>query len=232
MKNYVFIGSFDKLDLLLYLSKIFNTLNKKIIIIDSTFEQKSRYIVPFISPTQKFVSRFENIDIAVGFQSFEELDGYMESTENAKLDYDYAFVSTDTIEGFQGFYNEDTIKAYFTTSFEAYSIKRGLEALSMLTIPVELTKIIFSTQYNEKDNEYLEYLSSEYRVIWNDKIINFPYNINDIEVRIDNEKSNSINMKNLSQDYKFNLEYLINDMMPNINMAELKKIMKMIEREG
>ena len=63
MKNFGFIGAFDKLDLLLYIAKILNTYGKKIIIIDTTLEQKSKYIVPVISPTKSYITRFENIDI-------------------------------------------------------------------------------------------------------------------------------------------------------------------------
>ena len=52
MKNIGFIGAFDKLDLLLYISKILNMLGKKVVIIDTTLEQKYKYIVPVINPTK------------------------------------------------------------------------------------------------------------------------------------------------------------------------------------
>lgn len=232
MKNIGFIGAFDKLDLLLYLSKIFKMLGKKVVIIDTTLEQKSKYIVPFINPTKSYITRFENVDIAIGFESYEEIERYIDSTENKKMNYDYAFVSIDTMEGFEKFYNKDTIKNYFTTSFEAYSIRKGLEAISKIKNPIELTRIVFSTQISEEENYYLEYLALGYKIKWDEKTINFPYDTKDLEVMIDNQKTNKINLKRLSQAYRDSLEYLVSDMIPNINETELKRIMKIIEREG
>ena len=232
MKNIGFIGAFDKLDLLLYLAKILKMLGKKIIIIDSTLEQKSKYIVPFINPTKSYIARFEDLDIAIGFESYEEIERYIGSTENKKMDYDYALVSIDTMEGFENFYNENTIKNYFTTSFEAYSIKKGLEAISKIKHPIEVTRLVFSTEINEEDNYYLEYLALGYKIKWDENTINFPYNTKDLEVMIENQRMNKISLKKLSQAYRDSLEYLITDIIPNINITNLKKIMKLIEKEG
>lgn len=40
MKTISFIGAYDKTDLLLYLAKIFTTMGKKVLIIDTTILQK------------------------------------------------------------------------------------------------------------------------------------------------------------------------------------------------
>ena len=232
MKNIGFIGAFDKLDLLLYISKILNMLGKKVVIIDTTLEQKSKYIVPVINPTKSYITRFENIDIAIGFENYEEIERYIGATENKKMSYDYALVSIDTIEGFENFYNQNTIKNYFVTSFELYSIRKGLEAISRIKQPIELTKLVFSTEINQEDDYYLEYIALGYKVKWNENVINFPYDTKDLEVMIENQKMNRIRMKNLSLNYRNSLEYLITDMIPDINITNLRKTMKNIEKEG
>lgn len=232
MKNIGFIGAFDKLDLLLYTAKILTMLGKKVVIVDTTLEQKSKYIVPVINPTKSYITRFENIDIAIGFESYEEIERYIGQAENKKMSYDYALVNIDSIEGFENFNNANTIKNYFTTSFELYSIRKGLEAISKIKQPVELTRLVFSTEINEEDNYYLEYLALGYKVKWNEKVINFPYNTQDIEVMIENQKINKIKMKNLSVDYRTSLEFLITDIIPDISMPNLRRIMKNIEKEG
>lgn len=232
MKNIGFIGAFDKLDLLLYIAKILKMLGNKVVLIDTTLEQKSKYIVPFINPTKAYITRFENLDIAIGFESYEEIERYIGSTENRKMDYDYALVSIDTMEGFENFYNKDTIKNYFTTSFDAYSIRKGLEAISKIKHPIEMTRLVFSTEINEEDNYYLEYLALGYKIKWNEKTINFPYDTRDLEVMMENQRMNKISLKKLSQSYRENLEYLITDMIPDINETNLKRIMKIIEKEG
>lgn len=148
------------------------------------------------------------------------------------MNYDYALVSIDTIEGFENFYNQETIKTYFTTSYELYSIRKGLEAISKIKQPVELTKIVFSTEINEEDNYYLEYIALGYKIKWNEKIINFPYETKDLEVMIENQKINKIKMRNLTQGYRDSLEYLMTDIIPDINLTNLRRIMKIIEKEG
>ena len=65
MKKIGFIGAYDKTDLIVYVAKILTLLNKKVLVIDSTTNQKVRYIIPTISPAVKYITDFENIDIAV-----------------------------------------------------------------------------------------------------------------------------------------------------------------------
>ena len=190
MKNIGFIGAFDKLDLLLYTSKILTMLGKNVVIVDTTLEQKSKYVVPVISPTKSYITRFENMDIAVGFEDYQEIERYIGQTENRKMTYDYALVNIDTMEGFDKFYNEETIKTFFVTSFDMYSIRKGLEAISRIKQPVELSKIVFSSKMSQEDIYYLEYLSLGYKIKWNEEVINFPYETSDLEVMMENEKAN------------------------------------------
>lgn len=232
MKNICFIGAFDKLDLLLYLSNIIKGLGKKVLIIDSTQLQKARYIVPTINPTKSYITRFEDIDIAIGFESYEEIERYIGFTEDQKMKYDYALVNIDDAENFENFNNQDTLKNYFVTSFELYSIKKGLETIRKIEKPIKITKILFSREMNENDNYYLDYLSLGYKIIWEENKINFPYETQDIEAMIENQKNHRISIKWLTQAYKESLEYLIIDMIPNINITNLRRIMKNIEREG
>lgn len=232
MKNICFIGAFDKLDLILYISKIIKNLGKKVLIVDATELQKARYIVPTINPTKSYITRFEDIDIAIGFESYEEIERYIGITEEQKMKYDYALVNIDNGENFNNFNNDNTIKNYFVTSFELYSIRKGLQTIKQIDKPIKVTKVIFSREINEEDDYYLDYLALGYKIIWEDNKINFPYNTEDIEVMIENQKIFKIKTKGLSQQYKDNLEYILIDIMPDININNLRRIMKNIEREG
>lgn len=232
MKNICFIGAFDKLDLILYLSKIIQGFDKKVLIIDSTELQKSRYIVPTINPTKSYITRFEDIDIAIGFDSYGEIEKYIGFTENQKMKYDYALVNVDNQENFKNFNNLDTLKNYFVTSFDLYSIKKGLETIKKIEKPIKITKVLFSREMNENDDYYLDYLSLGYKISWEEKKINFPYDTQDIEAMIENQKNCKINTKWLTQAYKESLEYLVIDMIPDINITNLRRIMKNIEKEG
>ena len=232
MKNVCFIGAFDKLDLILYVSKILKALEKKVLIVDSTNLQKSKYIVPSINPTKSYITRFGYIDIAIGFDNYEEIEKYIGFTEEKKMKYDYALIDIDKQENFNNFNNQDTIKNYFVTAFDLYSIRKGLETIKQIPKPINITKLIFSREINQSDDYYLDYLSLGYKIIWEDNTINFPYLTEDMEVMAENQKTYSIKIKGLSQQYKDSLEYLIADIIPDINLNNLRRIMKNFEKEG
>ena len=59
MKKVGFIGIYDKIDLIIYIAKVITTLGKKVLVVDSTINQKARYIVPTINPTIKYITDFE-----------------------------------------------------------------------------------------------------------------------------------------------------------------------------
>lgn len=231
MKNVCFIGAFDKLDLILYISKILKYLGKKVLVVDSTNLQKAKYIVPSINPTKSYITRFEDIDIAVGFENYDEIEKYIGFTEEKKMKYDYALIDIDKQENFSSFNNADTIKNYFVTAFDLYSIRKGLETIKMIKEPIKITKLLFSREINQSDDYYLDYLSLGYKIIWEDNKINFPYLTEDMEVMAENQKTFSIKIKELSQQYKDSLEYLITDIIPDINLNNLRRTMKNLEKE-
>ena len=65
MERVGFIGAFDKTDMLVQLAKIMTVLRKKVIVIDSTINQKAKYIIPVINPTTSYVTEFEGVVVAV-----------------------------------------------------------------------------------------------------------------------------------------------------------------------
>ena len=77
MKTVGFIGAYDKTDLILYVAKIMIGLKRRVLLIDSTITQKSRYVVPVIGPTKSYVTEFEGIDVAVGFDDFKQIEQYI-----------------------------------------------------------------------------------------------------------------------------------------------------------
>lgn len=65
MKKIGFIGAFDKTDLLIQVAKILTQAGRKTIVIDTTINQKAKYIVPVINPTKTYITEFEGFDVAV-----------------------------------------------------------------------------------------------------------------------------------------------------------------------
>ena len=46
MKKIGFIGVYDKTDMMLNLAKILTAMGKNVLVVDSTLNQKARYVVP------------------------------------------------------------------------------------------------------------------------------------------------------------------------------------------
>ena len=109
MKKIGFIGAYDKTDLIVYVAKILTTLGKKVLVIDSTQNQKARYIIPVINPTTTYVTEYEEIDIAVGFDRVEDIKRYLGVAENQELEYDVVFVDTDNADGIRKFNNKGIV---------------------------------------------------------------------------------------------------------------------------
>ena len=155
MKKIGFIGAYDKTDLILYVAKILTTLKQKVLVIDSTINQKARYIVPVINPTVKYVTEFEEIDIAVGFENISDIKKYLGLAEEQEMEYDIILIDTDNINGFNSYGLEEASKNYFVTSFDNYSLKKGLEILTGLKEPISLTKVYFSKEMLKEEDDYL-----------------------------------------------------------------------------
>ena len=146
MNKIGFIGAYDKIDLIIYVAKILTVLGKKVMVIDSTINQKARYVVPVINPTVKYITEFEEIDIAVGFESFEEIKQYLSIADSGNLDYDFVLIDVDNEQSLKKYEVLNSQKNYFVTSFDAYSLKKGLEIFTDLKNTISLTKILYTKE--------------------------------------------------------------------------------------
>ena len=198
MKTISFIGAYDKTDLLLYLAKIFTTMGKKVLIIDTTILQKAKYIVPVISPAKAYVTSYEDIDIAVGLYNYSSIKSYLGLPEHAVLTYDYIFIDVDSIEEMRNFNISETNKKYFVTGFDSYSLKRGLEILEGMGETLELKKVLFSKNISYEEEEYFNYLALGTKVKWDDETIYFPLEQGDQGVIIENQMVQKIKFKKLT----------------------------------
>lgn len=225
MKKIGFIGAFEKTDLIVYIARILTELGKRVLVVDTTILQKARYIIPCIAPTKSYVTEYERIDVAVGFEDLDSLTKYMGDIEN---DYDIVLIDVDTYEKFDSFEIADAEKLYFVTAFDSFSLKKGIEVIGTMRQKVKMEKILFSREYIEEDDEYLNLLSMTYPIEWNEEKIHFPYDQGDLTAIIENQRVTKIKLKNLSEEYRSSLFMLIQEIAPEIKTGEIKKAFKNI----
>lgn len=223
MEKVGFIGNYDKIDFILYTAKILAQLGKKVLVLDTTVTQKSRYIVPVINPTLSYITVFEDIEVAIGFKTLEQLTEYIGEEQN--LQYDYILIDIDNHQGITGTQLKITDKNYFVTAFDLYSLKKGIEILNNLTEPLKLTKILFEKEMTQEDDEYLNFLALGKKIVWDDEVIYFPIENGDSLVIAENQKLEKIKFKNLSTQYRSAVTYLA----MNISNEDEKKIRNIIK---
>lgn len=230
MEKVNFIGVYDKTDCILYVAKILTAVGKRVLVIDSTLVQKTRYLVPVLGPTVAYVTDFEDIDVAVGFKSLEKIKDYLGVPKESELDYDYALIDIDSPEQMQKFYVDSTENNYFVSGFDAYSIKRGLEAFCNLSAPLNVTKVSYSKEMLKEEDDYLNFLSSNLNINWKESIIYFPVEISDSLAIAENQRIQKLKFRNLSPQYKDSILYIAEDILKTVKNSELRKILKNIEK--
>ena len=229
MKTVAFIGAYDKIDLILYIARVTTLLQKRVLVIDATINEKARYIVPTITPSRAYITHFEDMDVAVGFEDYNDLYHYIGTNQ---LNYDYIFIDIDCIESLEGFQIERADKKYFVTSFDLYSLKRGIEILSELREPMVLGKILFAHDMLKEDDDYLNYLALEYKITWDEYKVYFPLTPENMTAIMENQRTSRVKIRKLSNQYKESLLYLIEEILQKeISSGDIKRVFKSLERE-
>ena len=177
-----------------------------------------------------YITEYEDIDIAVGFKNENDMKKYLGLSEEQDMEYDIMLVDTDNYEGINEFNLEGAQKNYFVTSFDSYSLKKGLEALTGLKNAISLTKVLFSKEMLKEEDDYLNFLSLGYKVIWNDYRIYFPIENGDLSVIYENQRVAKIKFKKLSVQYKDGLAYISEEILGDANESRVRRAIKTIER--
>ena len=195
MDKIGFVGAYDKTDVILYIAKIISLIGKKVLVIDSTVNQKAKYVVPVINPTKSYITNFEGMDIAVGFNNLQQ------------------------------------IQEYFVTSFDLYSLKKGIEIIDGLNETIQLKKVLFSKYATEEEDDYLNFLSLGHKVIWESERIYFPLELGDQSTIIENQMLSKIKIRKLTNQYKKSLLYMAEEIVKPEERGKIRKVFRQLEKE-
>ena len=250
MEKVGFLGACDKTNLIMYVAKALKSMQKKVIVVDATIEQKTKYIVPSLNPTKSYIVDFEKIDFAVGFSNLQEIRRYLGIKEenikkekkndskteilanvrselNDNLPYDYILINVDSEEGIKNFGIENNLKNYFVTTFDMFSLRKGIDILSNIQNTLKLTKVLYNYDITDIDNEeYLNFLSMDSKIIWNDTAVYLPISDEDNKVFEENQRVFKIRIKKLSLEYQEGIMYITQDILNEKSMGKIKKNIK------
>lgn len=228
MEKINFIGAYDKTDSIMYIAKILTEMKKKVIIIDATITQKSKYVIPTVENKNEYITNYSNIDFAIGFTNYNDIKTYLGMPQSAEFTYDYMLIDIDNSDLLNNFDVYSSKKTYFVTSFDLYALKKGVEVLKRLSLPVEITKVYFSNLMSQTEDDYFNYIATGCRVKWNQDKIYFPLLNEDLDVIKENQRLSKIRFKGLSNEYKTSLMEWTQDICGDSN--GVKKACRQIER--
>lgn len=230
MEKIAFIGGYDKADMLIYIAKTLTIMGKKVLIMDTTVPQKTRYIVPAMQTPKRYITTFENVDIAIGFETFSQIKAYSHLGKEDQLEYDYALVDIDSYRGFYYSQIKTTDKMYFVTSYDLYSIRRGLQVFRKLTQPVEVTRVLITKDMMREELEYLNHITKGYKIKWSNDIVYIPFSTEDLNAIFSNQRSGRIQIRGLSSSYIDAITYLVEGIAGE-NKGQVKKAIKVLEKK-
>ena len=141
------------------------------------------------------------------------------------MKYDFVIIDVDEEEKIEKFRINNIETKYFVTSFDMYSLRKGVSILKGFN-NTKLTKILFSYEAYKEDEIYLNHLSMEYKIEWNEYTIYFQILGDDNKVFEENQRVEKIRYKRLSQNYKESLAYVIQDIDKKQNLGAIKKLMR------
>lgn len=241
MKCIGFIGKTNKIEIVQYVAKIIDTYGKKVMVIDATASQKTRYTVPTIMGTEsqsQYVVQHDNVDIAVGFSNMLELKKYLLSKGEDFNEYDYVLIDTDVEEMIDEYDLKSANNLFFVTSYDKYESKKGIDLLRFIAASMRranpegnlnIDKILYYSEVNSADSKYIDMLSENLPINWK-STINYPYDQGDLSVNIQNQYSSKLDLKYLSKQYKYALINTVQIILNETNIASLKKVVKSIEK--
>lgn len=228
MKKYVFIGAYDKTDMLIYVAKILTLLGKKVLLVDTTLLKKSRYVVPTMFQEKQYITTYEDVDVAIGFDSFESIRKYQKNILGEETKYDIVLLDIDRAIAYQKFGIQKDDKHYFVTSFDVYSLKRGVQVLAHIPQGIKVTKIYYTRQMLIEEDQYLNFLAKGYKIHWDKNIIFFPFETADMDMIYINQRSGHIQMKGLSNIYVDSILFLAEEISGE-NGSKVRKAYKMMD---
>jgi len=229
MKKVGFIGTTDKTDLIVYIAKVLQDIGKKVLVVDTTITQKAKYVVPSISPTKTYITDFNNVDYAVGFQNIEDIGRYLGLKDSERIDnlnYDYMLIDIDNAQKIDDFEIDEVGKNYFVTAFDIYSLRKGIEILNNIPLNMSLSKILMNYNMKKEDEDYLNYLSMDTRAIWNDFSIYIPLLDENQQQIEDNQRVYRARLKRLIPEYQDGIIYIVQNIIEDLSVGKIKKMIK------
>ena len=202
------VGYMDKYDFAINLARTINIMDKSVLVVDATLDQKLKYVVPALDNIgRSYVTQYNNIDFAVGSNSMHDVENYMiEQGININL-YDHILIDIDSPKGYELFRTRGINKTYLFLDTSVLSIAKNKELVKAMRVynqqeeNLELTKVWFKAYLSRASENYFDTQIKEYNVKWVEPEYEIPNDDRDRIENIDSQLSGIIDIKKHSKMY-------------------------------
>ena len=214
MKSIGFISQMDDNGIVLCISRLVAQFGKKTILVDATSTQRTRFTVPAMfgaSRQEQTVIQYDSVDVAIGFNNILELKKYLLTKGEDFNDYEYVIINTDKEEMCEEYDIKNANKLFFVSTYDKYEVSRGVDLLKYVCATkrsddtqavLNVNKIMVYTEIKSQAFSFIDSLTADLPINWEQPDINLSYEDGDWSVFIQNQYSNKIEFKYLSKHTK------------------------------
>lgn len=231
------VGYVNKSELIINLAKILSITGKSVLVIDGTTEERLRYTIPAFNNTEKeYLIHFDGADYALGFRSIESIKEYIcKKTSNADT-YDYILIDIDNVQSYEDFRQDNLYRTFFFIEFLNISIGKDEELLKAITSheavdkkPV-MTRVIYRQYVTRTSERYFEDKILNYPVEWNQIEYELPYMDQDKIADIEAQQSGYIDINRHTKQFIAFVTDIASDIIGELSGADIRKMVKMYTR--
>jgi hypothetical protein len=234
MKRYIFTGTSDKHELLLYLSKVLTSANKKVLLADATTSGKYGYCIGSIDSKLR-LTEFCGFDIAAGFKNEHELEKEIFEPGGLCSAYDYLLLDINSVDCdcYEAWSSADAI--VWITTFSRYDIEQSIQWFQQLFKKwpnlkgMSVKPVYIQVVDSYLNHEYTMSLMEDLPITWNEEPIIVPWAEVDIALHLENAHAYHLKMQPITRAYKRALVLLVQHLV-GWNTRATRRVLRVAER--
>lgn len=226
------IGYVDKYDFAINLARSISIMNKSVLVVDATFDQKLKAIIPALDNIgNSYITQYSGIDFALGFKSLHDVENYTaEQGINISL-YDFIIIDMDSTKTYELFRSRNFDKMYFFIDTSVLSVEKNKEIVKAMRLynkdeVIKLRKIFYRAFMSRAAEKYFEDQIESYNVEWQEP--EYEINVDDVDkvVDIDSQFSGIIELRKHSKMYLNTLADIASEIIDDVTTREVLKQIK------
>ena len=226
MKKILFVGTYDKTDFLLSLSKLLAYADQRVLLIDATRDRLYEYVVPIVLEGQRTIEEFEGFELARGYRALHELLPDLAET----MEYDFLLIDSDDVTTVAEWGAVE--REVLVTSFDLYCTRKNVNLIERYFREREEHRFFLKLVYHTDsviDDSYIEHTLTYLPIMWVDPPIQLPFDEFDLATKIENQHFGRVQMKRLSKAMRNALIQLV-ERLTDWEARDIKAAYKRAER--